>query len=243
MWKTFFFLISNKTFIEENWTSGSRWWTHWTMKQIQEDQKLKEIETKKSATAIQFVHPQIRAQRNKVWKSKHFKCSKFLTLSSKMRALRSCQTNHIKHAGTMFQMIERCFPNQFLHIKKKDFTDLGITHWIPNTAKTSHHKAWENLQWRRRWSTNSPSQQHKQHLLTKNWPFLIRLSMVSISSLAAIHKKKDTRLGTLVHCNVKDFTNRMMISLIAVLTRQVKEIYEWYLYKVIMIMKVVQIFK
>ena len=98
------------------------------MKQIQEDQELKEIEAKKSATTVQFVHPQIRAQRNKVRKSKHFRCSKFLALSSKMRALRSCHTNHIKHAGTMFQMIERCFPNQFLQIKKKDFTDLGITH-------------------------------------------------------------------------------------------------------------------
>ena len=86
------------------------------MKQIQEDQELKEIETRKSATAVQFVHPKIQAQRNKVRKSKHFKCSKFLALSSKMQALHSCQTNHIKHAKTMFQTIERCFPNQFLHI-------------------------------------------------------------------------------------------------------------------------------
>ena len=98
------------------------------MKQIQEDQELKEIETKKSAIVVQFVHPQIQAQRNRVRKSKHFKCSKVLALSTKMRALRSCQTNHIKHAGTMFQMIERCFSNQFLQIKKKDFTDHGITH-------------------------------------------------------------------------------------------------------------------
>ena len=168
------------------------------MKQIHEDQELKEIETKKSATAVQFIHPQIQAQRNRVWKSKHFRCSKVLALSSKMRALHSCQTNHIKHARTMFQMIKRCFPNQFLQIKKKDFTNLGITHCIPNTAKTSHHKAWENLQWTRMWFTDSPSQQHKQHLLTKNWPFLIRLSIVSIPSLAAVHKKKDTCLGTLV---------------------------------------------
>ena len=91
------------------------------MKQIQEDQELKEIVTKKSTTAVQFVHPQIRAQRNRVRKSKHFRCSKVLALSSKLRALRSCQTNHIKHAGTMFQMIERCFPNQFLQIKKGQF--------------------------------------------------------------------------------------------------------------------------
>ena len=38
------------------------------MKQIQEDQELKEIETRKSATVVQFVHPQIQAQRNKVQK-------------------------------------------------------------------------------------------------------------------------------------------------------------------------------
>ena len=182
------------------------------MKQVQEDQELKEIEAKKSATTVQFVHPQIRAQRNRVRKSKHFRCSKVLALSSKMRALRSCHTNHIKHAGTMFQMIERCFPNQFLQLKKKDFTDLGITHWIPNAAKTSHHKAWENLQWRRRWFTDSPLQQHKQHLLTKNWPFLIRLSIVSIPSLAAVHKKKDTRLGTLV-CHIHSQGKASMVGL------------------------------
>ena len=85
-----FFLISNKTFIEKSWTSCSRWWTLWTMKQIQEDQELKEMETKKSSTAVQFIHPQIRAQRNRVQKSKHFKCSKVLALPSKMRALCSC---------------------------------------------------------------------------------------------------------------------------------------------------------
>ena len=98
------------------------------MKQIQEDQELKEIETKKSDTAVQFVHPQTQVQRNRVRESKHIRCSKVLALSSKMRALRSGQTNHIKHAGTIFQMVERCFPNQCLQIKKKEFTDLGITH-------------------------------------------------------------------------------------------------------------------
>ena len=90
-------------------------------------------------------------------KFEHFRCSNVLALSSKMPAFRSCQTNHIIQAETIFQMFERCFPNQCLQIKKKEFTDLGITHWIPNTAKTSHHKAWENLQWRRRWFTDSPS--------------------------------------------------------------------------------------
>ena len=53
------------------------------MKQIQEDQKLQEMETKKLDTAVQFVHPQTQAQRNRVRKIKHFRCSKVLALSSK----------------------------------------------------------------------------------------------------------------------------------------------------------------
>ena len=127
-------------------------------KQIQYNHELKVIETKNSDKEIQSVHPQIRAQWKRVLKMSDFLWSNVLSLSSKVRVLRSYQTNHIKHAGPIFQMIERCFPNQFLHIKKKELTDLGITHWIPNTTKASHHKAWENLQWRRMWSTDSPSQ-------------------------------------------------------------------------------------
>ena len=127
-----FFFIGNKTFIEKkNWTSCSRWWTLWTMKtmkQIQEDQEIKEIETKKSSIAVQFIHPQIWAQRNRVPKRRDFRWSNVLSFSSKVWVLCFCQTNHIKHAGTIFQMVERCLPNQFLHIKKKELTDLGITH-------------------------------------------------------------------------------------------------------------------
>ena len=168
-------------------------------KQIQYNQELKEIETMKSDKEIQFVHPQVRAQWNRVPKRRDFRWSNVLSLSSKMRALHSCQTNHIKHAGTIFQMVEKCFSNQSLQIKKKELIDLGIIHWIPNTAKASHHKAWENLQWRRRWSTNFPLQQHKQNLFTGYWHFLTRLSMVSISSLVIVHKKKDTCLGTFAY--------------------------------------------
>ena len=161
-------------------------------KQIQYNQELKEIETMKSDKEIQFVHPQVRAQWNRVPKRRDFRWSNVLSLSSKMRALHSCQTNHIKHVGTIFQMVEKCFSNQSLLIKKKELTNLGITHWIPNTAKASHHKAWENLQWRRRWSTNSPLQQHKENLFTGYWHLLTRLSMVSISSLAILFIRRKT---------------------------------------------------
>ena len=127
-------------------------------KQIQYNQELKEIETMKSNKEVQFIHPHTRAQINRVPKRRMFRWSNVLSLSSKIWALCSCQTNHIKPTGTIFQMVERCLPNQFLQIKKKEMTDLGITHWIPNTTKASHYKAWENLQWRRRWSIDSPSQ-------------------------------------------------------------------------------------
>ena len=42
-------------------------------KQIQYNQELKEIETKKLDKEIQFVHPQIRAQRNRVPKRRDFR--------------------------------------------------------------------------------------------------------------------------------------------------------------------------
>ena len=83
------------------------------------------METKKSDTIVQFVHPQTRAQRNRVRKRRHFRCSNVLALSSKMRALHSYQTNHIKQARTIFQMVGRCFPNQFLPLKKKSWLTLA----------------------------------------------------------------------------------------------------------------------
>ena len=55
-----------------------------------------------------------------------------------MRALHSCQTNHIKHAETIFQMVEKCFSNQSLQIKKTELTDLDITHWIFQTLQKLH---------------------------------------------------------------------------------------------------------
>ena len=148
---------------------------------------------------IQFVKSQTCAHWNKVPKRRAFKRSKVLLLSSKMRVLHSIQTSHIKHAGTIFHLVDRCFPNQFLQAKRRELTVFGNTQWIPNTLKIALHNAWENLQWNRKWSTISPSQQHKQHLLTKDWPLLTRLSIVSISFLAAVQKTKDTRLSTFAH--------------------------------------------
>ena len=54
-----------------------------------------------------------------------------------------------------------------------------------------------NLQWSKRWSTVSPSQQHKQHQLTQGRFIFTRLSIVRILSQVAVHKKKETLLGIL----------------------------------------------
>ena len=157
---------------------------------------------------IQFVKPQTRTHLNKVLKRRVFKRSKVLSYSSKVHVLRSVQTSHIKHAGTIFHMVDRCFPNQFLQGKRRELTVFGDTQWIPNTLRIALHNARENLQWSRRWSIVFPSQQHKQHLLIKDWPLLTRLSdwplltrlsIMSILSLAVVHKKKDTYLGTFAH--------------------------------------------
>ena len=76
---------------------------------------------------IQFVKPQTRAHWNKVPKIRAFKRSKVLSLSSKMRVLCSIQTNHIKHAKTIFHMVDRCFSNQFLQSKRTELTVFSIT--------------------------------------------------------------------------------------------------------------------
>ena len=137
--------------------------------QLQPNQELKERESKNSEIEIHFLHPHIQVHWNKVPKKRYFKRSNGLSFSSKMRVLHSCQTKHIKHSGTIFHMVERCFPNQFVQAKKRELTDFGITYWIPNTSKASHHKAWENLQWSRRWSIDSPLQQH--NLSSMSSPF------------------------------------------------------------------------
>ena len=48
---------------------------------------------------------------------------------------------------------------------------------------------------KRRWSTDSPSQQHIQHQVANGRPLSIRLSKVRIQPWAAVHKKNATRLG------------------------------------------------
>ena len=49
-----------------------------------------------------------------------FKRSRGLSLSSKIWVLCYCQTIHIKHGRTIFHMVDRCFPIQFLQAKRRE---------------------------------------------------------------------------------------------------------------------------
>ena len=116
-------------------------------------------------------------------------------MSSKEWRFRSNHTIHIKHPGTKFQMSELCFPRHWCQQDNKPATELGITQWIPNAWSIKVHREWVTGQWRRRWSTDSLSQQHIQHQVANGRPLSIRLSKVRIRPCAAIYKKNATRLG------------------------------------------------
>ena len=76
------------------------------LKQIQSNHKESLIEIRKSDKELQYVRPQIRDHSNKVLASKFFNISIGLSMSSKVQALRSFHTNHIRHASIIFQTFE-----------------------------------------------------------------------------------------------------------------------------------------
>ena len=77
---------------------------------------------------IHCVKPQIQDHSNKVPTSRDFKISKGVLASSKVCILLSCHINHIIHTGSIFQLLENCFPNQLFHAKRRETTVFGITH-------------------------------------------------------------------------------------------------------------------
>ena len=92
-------------------TSCSWWWTLY-LKRIQVTQE--EIWTKgrKSEMEVHYVKPQILTHWNKVPTSIGFKRSTDLTISSKVWLLYSHQINHIKQAGTIFQIFPFSLTNR-----------------------------------------------------------------------------------------------------------------------------------
>ena len=125
------------------------------LKKIQTNQKERPTEWRNSNKEWQCVNPQIRDHSNQVLSSKDFTQSTSLSVSSKVRVLRSFQINHIRHARTIFHTFEVRLHNQFHHAERRETTFFGITHWTPNKRRTSLHKVWAYLQRINNWSTVS----------------------------------------------------------------------------------------
>ena len=76
------------------------------MQKIQSNQMENLTEIMKSDKEIQCVRPQIQDHSNKVLPSEVFNKSIGCSTFSKIRALRSFHTNHIRHTSTIFRTFE-----------------------------------------------------------------------------------------------------------------------------------------
>ena len=144
-------------------TSCSWWWTR--RKKNKQHSKTRNQETKlrediNSEREEQLVKSQHWDHSQRLRWHKTFNSSKVFSLSSKERRFCSNHTIHIKHPGTKFQMSELCFPSHRCQQDNKPATNLSITQWIPKAWSIKVHREWVIGQWRRRWSTDSPSKQH-----------------------------------------------------------------------------------
>ena len=167
---------------------------HSTTQQQERCQETKLREGINSEKEEHSVKPQqrdhsIRLRWHKIFNSNIF------SLSSKDQRFRSNHTIHIKHPRTKSQISELCFPSHWCQLDNKPATKPDITQWIPKTWSMKAHRKWVTRQWRKRWSTDSPSQQHIQHQLAKGRPLSIRLSKLRIRPWAAVHRKNATCLG------------------------------------------------
>ena len=150
-------------------------------------------ETIKSATLLTVEKPHTLDQLNKEVANFSMSWSVEHSRSSKVLLLRTNQIFRIRQWGARFQISEWCFPNQLRHPDNKSFTLRGISQLTWNERKRKFHTTCATGQWRRRWSTVSPLEQHKQQRFTIAYPLRIRLSQVRILPQVAIQIKKETR--------------------------------------------------
>jgi hypothetical protein len=118
-----------------------------------------------------------------------------LSKSSKHLRFLSFQTHQKMQIGTIFQITALLGLPNFHQQANKSITLLSITKDIPNRVNILLYIAEATSQWRKRWSTDSPSLLHKQHLSTMMICLFLRLSTVRILPRAADHAKKVTLEG------------------------------------------------
>jgi hypothetical protein len=124
-----------------------------------------------------------------------------MELSKSLKYLRfiSFQTHQKMQIGTIFQIATFLGLPDFHQHSNKSITLLDITQDILKRRKMLFHIAEATSQWRRRWSTDSPSLLHKQHLSTMIICLFLRLSIVRILSRATDHAKKAALERARVH--------------------------------------------
>jgi len=110
----------------------------------------------------------------------------------------SFQTHQKIQIGIIFQIAALLGLPDFHQYANKSITLLGIIQGIPKRVKVLFHIAEATAQWRRRWSTDSSSLLHKQHVSTMMICLFLRLSTVRILPRAADHAKKAALEGAWV---------------------------------------------
>ena len=140
----YIFLIGKKNYIKKTARSKIATAEQKNKKKESKNKKKKNInykerELRKRGRESLDVSPQALAQSNRELEKRVSIWSSNLSKSSNVRQLRSFQIHHIKHNETKFQMLDKCFPNQFDQLKGKSDTVHEGTHEIPKIRKTKHH--------------------------------------------------------------------------------------------------------
>ena len=114
-----------------------------------------------------------------VQKKNNFKSWEHISKSSKLLKFRSLHRHHMRQWGITFQIKELCcLPKPTCQQSTNILTWQGITQDTPKEDRIESHSSFANLQCRNKWSTDSASFLHKQHLLTIIMFLFLRLSIV-----------------------------------------------------------------
>ena len=136
-------------------------------------------------------------QEEKSQRNESFNHWSFYSLSSKALWFHSLQIVKKMRRGAMFHTFFIFFPTKEpCQPKRRALTEEGIIHGTLNKENNRCHRSLTLKQWRSKWSIDSSSCLHRQHLFTKGRPFLWRLFKVSTLTQLASQTKKLTLDGT-----------------------------------------------
>ena len=115
-----YFLIGNRYFIEKMNIIFMMMNTL-DMKKLQKAQELplRANRLQKAKIEIHCVRPEYEPTEIK-YQNEDFLKDLDLSLSSKIQLLCSYQTSHSRQTSIIFQIVDRCFPNQFFQAKRRD---------------------------------------------------------------------------------------------------------------------------